>query len=73
MLIFDEATSALDRDTEENIKQTIYSLKENRLIIMISHNPASLQMATHIYNLEEEDWFSRLRSQMKRAKSSKNA
>ncbi|BDQ29560.1 ABC transporter ATP-binding protein [Helicobacter ailurogastricus] len=52
VLIFDEATSALDRDTEENIKQTIYSLKENRLIIMISHNPASLQMATHIYNLE---------------------
>ncbi|BCZ17444.1 Multidrug resistance protein MsbA [Helicobacter sp. NHP19-003] len=52
VLIFDEATSALDRDTEENIKQTIYSLKENRLIIIISHNPNSLEMADCIYHLE---------------------
>ncbi|CRF45440.1 ABC transporter ATP-binding protein [Helicobacter heilmannii] len=52
VLIFDEATSALDRYTEENIKQTIYSLRENRLIIIISHNPNSLEMAGHVYHLE---------------------
>ncbi|BCZ19393.1 Multidrug resistance protein MsbA [Helicobacter sp. NHP19-012] len=52
VLIFDEATSALDRHTEENIKQTIYSLRENRLIIIISHNPASLEMADCVYHLE---------------------
>ncbi|WP_104690531.1 ABC transporter ATP-binding protein [Helicobacter heilmannii] len=52
VLIFDEATSALDRGTEEGIKQTIYDLRENRLIIIISHNPSSLEMAGHVYHLE---------------------
>ncbi|BCD46478.1 ABC transporter ATP-binding protein [Helicobacter suis] len=53
VLIFDEATSALDVHTQEGIKETIYSLRKDRLIIIISHNPASLEIATHIYTLEE--------------------
>lgn len=53
VLIFDEATSALDQHTQEGIKQTIYNLKKDRLIVMISHNEASLEIANHIYTLEE--------------------
>ncbi|WP_163531501.1 ABC transporter ATP-binding protein [Helicobacter suis] len=53
VLIFDEATSALDTHTQEGIKETIYNLRKDRLIIIISHNPASLEIATHIYTLEE--------------------
>ncbi|WP_104638440.1 ABC transporter ATP-binding protein [Helicobacter bizzozeronii] len=53
VLIFDEATSALDHTTQEGIKQTIYDLRHNRLILMISHNESSLEIASHIYALEE--------------------
>ncbi|TSA86554.1 ABC transporter ATP-binding protein [Helicobacter mehlei] len=53
VLIFDEATSALDHATQEGIKQTIYDLRHNRLILMISHNESSLEIASHIYALEE--------------------
>ncbi|WP_104578307.1 ABC transporter ATP-binding protein [Helicobacter felis] len=52
VLIFDEATSALDRVTEEGIKQTIYNLREDRLIILISHNQANLEIADRIYTLD---------------------
>ncbi|PUD69276.1 ABC transporter permease, partial [Helicobacter pylori] len=46
VLIFDEATSALDNHTEESVKQSILELKQNRLIILISHNPSTLKLAT---------------------------
>ncbi len=52
VLIFDEATSALDSTTEESIKQSILELKENRLIILISHNPSTLELATKHVKLE---------------------
>ncbi|WP_104712741.1 ABC transporter ATP-binding protein [Helicobacter cetorum] len=52
VLIFDEATSALDSTTEESIKQSILELRENRLIILISHNPSTLELATKHVKLE---------------------
>ncbi|WQT40951.1 ABC transporter ATP-binding protein/permease [Helicobacter pylori] len=52
VLIFDEATSALDNNTEESVKQSILELKQNRLIILISHNPSTLKLATKHVKLE---------------------
>lgn len=52
VLIFDEATSALDNNTEESVKQSILELKQNRLIILISHNPGTLKLATKHVKLE---------------------
>ncbi len=52
VLIFDEATSALDNHTEESVKQSILELKQNRLIILISHNPSTLKLATKHVKLE---------------------
>ncbi|WP_121020476.1 ABC transporter ATP-binding protein [Helicobacter vulpis] len=52
VLIFDEATSALDSHTQAGIYQTITELRENRMVIMISHNYESLRIASHVYALE---------------------
>ncbi|WP_104751210.1 ABC transporter ATP-binding protein [Helicobacter salomonis] len=48
VLIFDEATSALDSHTQEGIYQTITELRENRIVIMISHNRESLKIADRV-------------------------
>ena len=37
ILIFDESTNALDTNTEEKVLETIFSLKKEKTIIMISH------------------------------------
>ncbi|MFC3848071.1 ABC transporter ATP-binding protein [Helicobacter baculiformis] len=52
VLIFDEATSALDSHTQEGIYQTIAELRENRIVIMISHNHESLKIASRVCALE---------------------
>ena len=38
ILILDEATSSLDAKTENEIIEYIYSLKNNKTIIIVSHN-----------------------------------
>lgn len=42
VLIFDEATSALDNETEAKLMETIYSLSQNRTVIMIAHRLTTL-------------------------------
>lgn len=52
VLIFDEATSALDIKTEEEIRKTIESIKQDKIIILIAHRPSTISLANRIYHLE---------------------
>lgn len=51
ILILDEATSALDNKTEEEIINSINSLRENITIIMIAHRLSSLSVCNKIFEL----------------------
>ena len=52
VLIFDEATSSLDFETENEILDEIYAIK-NKTIIMISHNLESLNRCQKILKLKD--------------------
>lgn len=45
IIIFDEATSALDNETERLIGESVMSMKEGRLILMIAHRPSTIETA----------------------------
>ena len=49
VLIFDEATSALDIQTEEAIRETIDSIKKDKIIILIAHRPSTISLASRVY------------------------
>ncbi len=49
-LIFDEPTSALDENTEKQIMDTIYSLK-NKTIIIVSHKKSILNKCDKIIEI----------------------
>lgn len=52
LLLFDEATSALDPNTENEIKDTILSLKKlGKTIIIIAHRFSSLEGCDKIYEI----------------------
>jgi ABC-type multidrug transport system fused ATPase/permease subunit len=54
ILFFDEATSALDNETEEEINESIRSLMEDDLtILVIAHRYSSLKYCNRIYELSE--------------------
>ena len=52
LLILDEATTALDPDSEAAICQTVQRLRGTMTILAISHQPALLDIADHVYRLE---------------------
>ena len=52
LLILDEATTALDPDSEAAICQTVQRLRGKMTILAISHQPALLEIADHVYRLE---------------------
>ena len=52
ILVFDEATNALDEKSEKIILNNIRSLKHNKTIILVSHNPENLKVCDKIYYLE---------------------
>ena len=52
VIIFDEATSALDIHTEEAIRETIDSIKKDKIIILIAHRPSTISLASRVYCLE---------------------
>ena len=54
LLILDESTSGLDAQTEDTILKTLKDISQNRMIIIISHNPKILDIADHIINLENQ-------------------
>ena len=49
VIIFDEATSALDIQTEEAIRETIDSIKHDKIIILIAHRPSTISLASRVY------------------------
>ena len=51
-LIFDEATNALDAKSEDLILDTIFSLKSEITIIIISHKKELIKKCDSIYKLE---------------------
>tara|TARA_B100001059_G_scaffold60130_1_gene55727 strand:+ start:11338 stop:13044 length:1707 start_codon:yes stop_codon:yes gene_type:complete len=53
ILIFDEATSALDKKTENNLMKSIYSLKEFKTILIISHDIQILDKCDRVVNLNQ--------------------
>ena len=51
--IFDEATSNIDVESEDSILKTIYSLSEEKTVIVISHRLANIVNADKIYVLDK--------------------
>lgn len=51
-LIFDESTAALDQDTEKLILDLIYSLKQTKIIIIVSHKKENLYKCDKILKIE---------------------
>lgn len=52
ILIFDEATNALDAQTEKKIINEIFSAKEDKTIIFVSHNRDNLIFCDSIYEVK---------------------
>ncbi len=52
LLILDEATTALDPDSEAAICHTVQQLRGKMTILAISHQPALLEIADHVYRIE---------------------
>lgn len=48
LLVLDEPTSALDMESEFKLMTTLNSLKEDLIILVISHRPASIKMSDKI-------------------------
>ncbi len=52
LLLLDEATSALDAQTENDVCGTISELSKRITVIAVSHRPAILSLADHVYSIE---------------------
>lgn len=53
ILILDEATSALDEKTEEAIKHTLNLIRKDKIIILITHRPSTIELADQILQIED--------------------
>jgi ATP-binding cassette subfamily C protein len=53
VLIFDEATSALDNETETKLVETIYTLSQDRTIIMVAHRLTTLKNCDRIVEIKD--------------------
>lgn len=53
ILILDEATSALDSETEKDVQETIFGLRDNRIIIIIAHRLSTIKMADNIIVMDK--------------------
>ena len=54
IFVFDEATSALDKETEKNLLNEIKNYKQNKTILLISHNPEVFNICDKVYKLENK-------------------
>ena len=52
VLLFDEAVNALDVATEKSVMETIYSLRGDKTILIISHRETSVDHCDLIYKIE---------------------
>jgi len=53
-IIFDESTSSLDSINEKEIMEFIYSLKNNKTVLIISHDEKILNKCDKIYEVENK-------------------
>ncbi len=54
VLILDEATNSLDAETENNILKTIRNFRENKSIIIISHNADIFNYCDKVYKIQNK-------------------
>tara|TARA_A100001015_G_scaffold289869_1_gene362236 strand:- start:129 stop:1877 length:1749 start_codon:yes stop_codon:yes gene_type:complete len=54
-IIFDEPTSSLDENTSNEILKMIYSLKENKIILLISHTKKDLEICDVIFKIADNN------------------
>lgn len=59
ILVLDEATSALDLETEKEIMESINNLKGKKTLIMIAHRISTLIKADIIYEIKNNQIFSK--------------
>ena len=52
VIILDEPTSALDKESLQVLKKVLYSLKKDKIIILISHDKEILQICDDIINID---------------------
>ncbi len=57
ILIFDEATNSLDEQTEIEVINNIYNLKDRFTIILISHNKKIIEQCDTIYEIRDLNLF----------------
>ena len=53
LIVFDEATSALDSDSEDNITNTIYSLRKKKSFIIVAHRLSTLRNCDLVYKIKD--------------------
>ena len=54
IFIFDEATSALDKENEKNLLNEIKNYRQNKTILLISHNPEVFNICDKVYKFENK-------------------
>ena len=52
VLIFDEATASLDDETERQVMNSIYNLKQNKTMIIIAHRISTLDDCDMVYEVK---------------------
>tara|TARA_Y100000590_G_scaffold469370_1_gene656592 strand:- start:48183 stop:49838 length:1656 start_codon:yes stop_codon:yes gene_type:complete len=55
LLLLDEPTSALDLETEQDICETLKSLKDSLTIIAVSHQPTLINASDYIINIADNN------------------
>lgn len=53
ILILDEVTSALDSQTEDLIKESINTIRKDKIIILIAHRPSTIELANNVVEMRE--------------------
>ena len=52
IMVFDEATSALDNETQKHLLNTVYQLKREKTVIMVSHRLKTLEGANQVIRID---------------------
>ena len=57
ILVLDEATSALDEATEQEIMNEIYSISDNKTLIIIAHRLSTIDRCEKVYKLKNGELY----------------
>ena len=52
VLIFDEATASLDHETEKQVMNSVYNLKQDKTMIIIAHRISTLEDCDQVYEVK---------------------